>query len=190
MSDLRGQVTRLLDRLRDGDRGVIDDLLPIVYGQLKVIARGQLKGERGSHTLNTTALVHEAYLKLIDQNKVNWQDRAHFMAVAALSMRRILIDYARSRLAEKRGGGEQLVTLSEELHGRDTRIEDLVALDESLVLLQSVDERQAEIVQYHFFGGLTHQEISEVMKISIATVQREWRVARAWLSQRLKGDDS
>ncbi|MBU0984300.1 MAG: sigma-70 family RNA polymerase sigma factor [candidate division Zixibacteria bacterium] len=181
-------ITAMLLRLQDGDRAVVDALLPLVYGHLKSLAHRQLRGERAGHTLNTTALVHEAYLKMVDQKRVSWQNRAHFLALASQAMRRILIDYARGRLAEKRGGGEPVVTLSEEIHGGVSRAEELIDLDEALIALAALDERQSRIVELQFFGGLTQEEIGEVMKVSVATVGREWRMARAWLSRRLKGD--
>lgn len=187
MADAPGQITVLLQRLREGDRSVIDALLPVVYGHLKSLAHRQLRGERAGHTLNTTALVHEAYLKLVGQAEVEWQNRVHFLAVAAQAMRRILVDYARARLAEKRGGGMAVITLNEELHGEYARPEELVALDEALTRLKALDGRQAAVVEYHFFGGLTHQEIAEVMGISEPTVRRDWRAARAWLGVQLRG---
>ena len=168
-----------------GDSSAVDALLPLVYDQLRMMARRQLSGERKDHTLNATALVHEAYLKLVVQDQVNWQNRAHFFAIAAQAMRRILINYAKSRLAEKRGSGQPLVTLNEEVVSKESRAEDLVALDEALKSLKDIDERQSKIVEFKFFGGLTHEEIAEVMNISPATVKRDWRLARAWLSRTL-----
>jgi RNA polymerase sigma factor (TIGR02999 family) len=187
MADAPGQITVLLQRLRDGDRSVIDALMPVVYGHLKSLAHRQLRGERAGHTLNTTALVHEAYLKLVGQVEVEWQNRVHFLAVAAQAMRRRLVDYARARLAEKRGGGVAVITLNEELHGEYAQPEELVALDEALTRLKALDGRQAAVVEYHFFGGLTHQEIAEVMGMSEPTVRRDWRAARAWLGVQLRG---
>ncbi len=181
-------VTVLLKRVANGDQSALDELLPAVYNELKGRAHGQLRRERQGHTINTTALVHEAYLKLVDQDNVDWQNRVHFLAVASQAMRRILIDYARARLAEKRGGGQPVVTLNEELHSGDSSAEQLIELDKALQLLESIDQTQSRIVDYHFFGGLTHREIGEVLGISIATVGREWRLARAWLSRQL-GDN-
>lgn len=178
----------MLHRLGDGDPQIIDRLLPIVYQQLKSLAHRRLWAERAGHTLNTTALVHEAYIKLVGQNGVRWSNRAHFMAIASQAMRRILIDYARARQADKRGGGEALVTLNEDLHGMPSRAEELILLDKALQDLKTIDERQAQIVTYHFFGGLTHEEIGEVIGVSVATVRREWRSARAWLGTKLRSN--
>jgi RNA polymerase sigma factor (TIGR02999 family) len=160
--------------------------MPAVYEHLKLVAHRQLRGERDGHTLNTTALVHEAYLKLVGQSEASWQNRVHFMAVAAQAMRRILVDYARARLAEKRGGGIAAITLNEELHGEYSRPEELVMLDEALVRLKVLDERQAAVVEYHFFGGLTYAEIAGLLGTSEPTVQRDWRAARAWLGTQLR----
>jgi RNA polymerase sigma factor (TIGR02999 family) len=181
------EITALLDKVRVGDRAALDVLIPLIYGHLKSLAHRQLRDERDGHTLNTTALVHEAYTKLVDIKHVDWKNRAHFMAVAAQSMRRILIDYARARLAEKRGGNEVLVTLQEDEHGQKMRSAELVALDDALTRLKKLDERQFQIVEFHFFGGLTYDEIAEVLSVSEVTVRRDWRMARAWLSQQLGG---
>jgi RNA polymerase sigma factor (TIGR02999 family) len=178
-------VTALLQRLAEGDRAAYDDLLPAVYAELKVRAHGQLKRERAGHTINTTALVHEAFIKLVDQNDAHWKNRAHFLAVASQAMRRILIDYARARVAEKRGGGQPLVTFNDELHQGDHNAEQLIELDLALQELEKLDKTQSQIVDYHFFGGLTYDEIAEVLGVSVATVGREWRLARAWLSKAL-----
>ena len=159
--------------------------MPLIYQRLKVVAQAQLNRERADHTLNATALVHEAYLKLVDQDEVSWQNRAHFLAIASQAMRRILIDYARSRMADKRGGGQAVVTFTDEMAGRQAKVEDLVALDQALGRLEKMDPRQCQVVIYHFFGGLTHKEIAELLKVSEVTVQREWRYARAWLSKQL-----
>jgi len=180
------QITQLLGQLIDGDRSVVDAILPLVYDELRRMAQGQLKGERPDHTLNATALVHEAYLKLVNQNQVNWQNRAHFLAIAAQAMRRILISYARSRMAEKRGSGEPAVTFNDEVMGKEAKAGELVALDEALVKLQSISERQCRVVELRFFGGLTEPEIAEAIGISVPTVKRDWRVARAWLSRELE----
>ncbi len=129
--------------------------------------------------------MHEAYLKLVDQNRVNWQNRAHFFAIAAQSMRRVLINYAHKRKAQKRGGGQVIVTFVEESVPRETRAEELLALDEALSRLAKMNERQSKVVEYWFFGGLTHEEIAEVLGVSLPTVRRDWRLARAWLSREL-----
>jgi RNA polymerase sigma factor (TIGR02999 family) len=178
-------ITQILGRIKSGDPSLLDDLLPMVYDPLKILALKQLQAERSDHTLNATALVHEAYLKLVDQRSVTWQNRAHFFAVAAQAMRRILIDYARGRMAEKRGGGQAVVTFNEEAMARTARADDLVALDDALVKLAELDERQARIVEFKFFGGLKHEEIAEVLGVSVHTVHRDWRFARAWLGREL-----
>lgn len=182
MSDQNTHITLLLEQIAGGDKSAVDSLLPLVYQELRKLAQHQLKGERPNHTLNATGLVHEAYLKLIDQREVAWQNRAHFMAIAAQAMRRILIDYARRRIADKRGGNVALVTYDEELHSREARAEEIVALDIALEQLKRRSARQAQIVEYQFFGGLTHEEIAEVLGVSIPTVRRDWRMAKAWLT--------
>ncbi|MDQ7065988.1 MAG: ECF-type sigma factor [candidate division KSB1 bacterium] len=180
------EITLLLRELREGDTGVVDRLMPLVYETLQAIARRQLRRERRYHTLDTTALVHEAYLKLVDQKRVEWQNRAHFFAIAAQAMRRILINYARKRLAEKRGGGQPLATFNEQSMLRETRAEELLALDEALAALAHMHERQARVVEYRFFGGLTHEEIAHVLGVSVPTVRRDWRLARAYLTRELR----
>lgn len=179
-------ITLMLGQLSEGNREVVDKLLPLVYEELRRLAHGQLRGERADHTLNATALVHEAYLKLVDQDRVNWQNRAHFFAIAAQSMRRILINYAESRRAQKRGGGQAVATFSDELMGRETKAEELIELDEALKRLQELNERQSKVVEYRFFGGLSQEEIAEVLGVSVPTVKRDWRVAKAWLSRELR----
>jgi RNA polymerase sigma factor (TIGR02999 family) len=141
--------------------------------------------ERKDHTLNATALVHEVYFKLVDQTRVNWQNRAHFFAIASQAMRRILINYAYQHKAQKRGGENVIVTFVEENVMRETRPEELIALDEALKQLQKISDRQSKIIEYWFFVGLTHEEIAEVLGISVPTVRRDWRLARAWLSREL-----
>jgi RNA polymerase sigma factor (TIGR02999 family) len=185
----QAEITQMLGRLQGGDPLLLEALFPLLYDPLKVMALKQLRGERSDHTLNATALVHEAYLKLVDQRSVSWQNRAHFFAVAAQAMRRILIDYARGRMAEKRGGGQPLVTFNEEAMARTARADELVALDEAMVRLAGLDPRQAKVVEYKFFGGLKHEEIAEVLGVSIQTVHRDWRFARAWLGRELGHDD-
>jgi len=181
-------ITELLAELSGGNRTVVDALMPRVYEELRTLARRQLRGERAGRTLNTTALVHEAYLKLVNQNQVTWQNRAHFFSLAALAMRRILINYAHRRMAEKRGGGQAVATFEEGDVVRETRAEELVALDEALARLEQFNERQSQVVTYRFFGGLTQEEIAEVLNVSVPTVRRDWRLARAWLSRELKRD--
>jgi RNA polymerase sigma factor (TIGR02999 family) len=181
-------VTALLADLRAGDPGAVDAILPHVYTELQDMAHRQLRGERDGHTLNTTALVHEAYLKLVRQDRADWQNRAHFLGVAALAMRRILINYAKKRRAEKRGGNAVLATLEEDRMGQVTRTDDLLALDEALDRLAERSERQAKVVEMAFFGGLTQPEIAEAIGVSEITVRRDWRVAKAWLTQALRDD--
>lgn len=178
-------ITRLLLNLDGSNKTLVDELFPLVYQELRKLAQRQLRGERPNHTLNTTALVHEAYFKLIDQKQVNWQNRAHFFAIAAQAMRRILINYANNRLAQKRGSGEPLVTFEEKSMIREARAFELVALDEALTELSTLNERLGRVVEYRFFGGLTQEEIAEVLGISVPTVRRDWRLARAWLSREL-----
>jgi RNA polymerase sigma factor (TIGR02999 family) len=149
------------------------------------MAGRQLRKERPDHTLNATALVHEAYLKLVDQKKVNWQNRAHFFGIASLAMRRILINYAQMHIAEKRGGNNILVTFDDSATPRETRAEELIVLDEALQRLEQFNKRQAKVVEYRFFGGLTQEEIAAVLDVSVPTVRRDWRLARAWLSREL-----
>jgi RNA polymerase sigma factor (TIGR02999 family) len=182
------EITNLLADLSGGNRDVVDAILPRVYDELQALARGQLRGERAGHTLNTTALVHEAYLKLVRQDRVTWQNRAHFFAIAATAMRRILINYAHKRNAEKRGGGEALATFEDGMAPRSTNADELLALDTALAGLAERDERQSKVVEYRFFGGLTHEEIAEVLGVSVPTVGRDWRFARAWLSRELADD--
>ncbi len=162
--------------------------MPRVYDQLHVLAHRQLRKERGNHTFNTTALVHEAYLKLVDQDQASLQNRAHFFAIAALAMRRILINYANKKNAEKRGGGVIRTTFDEGRVVREGKTDELLALDEALDRLQEMNERQSLVVTYRFFGGLTQQEIAEVLDVSVPTVRRDWRLARAWLSREMRVD--
>lgn len=178
--------TALLDDLTGGNRTVVDVLLPRVYDELRDLAHRKLRGERAGHTLNTTALVHEAYEKLVQQDRMTWQNRAHFMGVAALSMRRILINYAHKRNAQKRGGGEPVATFEDGMAPRDVHADDLIDLDDALKRLEALNERQSKVVTYRFFGGLTQKEIAEVLGVSEPTVRRDWRLARAWLSRELK----
>lgn len=185
MQTHHNQITQLLLDLSGGNRAAVDALMPLVYEELRQLAHRQLRRERQGHTLNTTALVHEAYLKLIDQQRVNWQNRAHFFALAAQAMRRILINYANNRLAQKRGGGQFLVTFNEQSVVQEARAEELVALDEALSTLAKLNARQSQVVEFQFFGGLRHEEIAEVLGVSVPTVRRDWRLARAWLSREL-----
>lgn len=182
----QSKTTMLLCELSAGNHGVVDELMRRVYNELRRIAERHLRKERAGHTLNATALVHEAYIKLIDQSRVTWQNRAHFMVLASRAMRRILINYAESRRALKRGGGQKVVTLFEEQVAVDVRIEELLVLDELLTELSRTNERAGRIVEAKFFGGLTQEEIAEALGLSERTVSREWRFARAWLKLQMK----
>ena len=176
--------TVLLRRWSDGDRSALDELLPLVYDELRRLARSYLRRERAEHTLESTALVHEAYLRLIDQN-ASWQSRAHFFGVAAQMMRRILVDHARARQAAKRGDGLR-VTLDEGMAIAEARNLDVLVLDRALENLTKLDERQAKVVELRFFAGLSVEETAEVMSTSPATVKREGTMAKAWLSREMQ----
>lgn len=178
-------VTRLLNEADGDPRAILDRVAPLVYDELHRLAHHYLRHERSDHTLSTTALVHEAYLNLVDQSRVQWQNRAHFMAVAAQSMRRVLIGYARSRGAQKRGGGWHRLDLTGALEMAPQESEAVIALDEALTRLEAFDERLVRVVEYRFFGGLTHEESAEVLGVSTRTVKRDWQVARAWLYREL-----
>jgi len=179
-------MTDLLAAWSDGDREALDRLLPLVERELHRLAHHYMSRERPDHTLQTSALVNEAYLKLVDQTRVRWQNRAHFFAIAAQTMRRILIDHARRRRYDKRGGGARPLPLDEAAHITDERAAELVALDDALKLLQDVDERKARVVELRYFGGLSIEEVSEVLKVSPDTVGREWRRARAFLLREME----
>ena len=169
-----------------GDRQVAEDFMPLVYDDLRRQAHRFLRRERVNHTLQTTGLVHEAYIRLIDQKHVTWQNRAHFFGIASQMMRRILVNYAVERSREKRGGGAPRITLSEAIPGSCNENEnELIALDQALVRLEKLDERQARIVEMKYFTGLTIEETAEVLSISPATVKREWTMAKAWLRAEL-----
>jgi RNA polymerase sigma factor (TIGR02999 family) len=182
-------VTQLLINWRNGDKAALDQLTPLVYEELRRLARGFMGKERPNHTLQTSALINEAYLKLVDQDETNWQNRAHFFAVAAQIMRHILVDHARSYDYEKRGAGAQRVDLDEGKVFSEERAGELVALDEALTDLATVDPRKSRIVELRFFGGLNIDETAEVMQLSPTTVQREWRAAKAWLQRFIKGEN-
>jgi RNA polymerase sigma factor (TIGR02999 family) len=179
-------VTELLAELTGGNQAIVNALLPLIYDELHRMAQNQLQRERKDHTLNATALVHEAYLKLVDQSRVSWQNRAHFLGVAAQAMRRILINYAQQRRAQKRGGDLVATTFDEDLFPDEGRADRLIDLDEALERLKALNERQATVVECRFFGGLTHEEAAEVLGVSVPTVRRDWRLARAWLVRELE----
>jgi RNA polymerase sigma factor (TIGR02999 family) len=178
-------VTQLLGQLSGGNRAAVDQLLPLVYAELRRIAGGQLRRERPGHTLQATALVHEAYLQLVDQHSVSWQSRAHFMGVAAQVMRYVLLDYAKQHAAAKRGGNVHKLSLDEGAVLSVDSVSELVTLDEALTHLSELDPQQAKVVELRFYGGLTVEETAEALCISTATVKREWSMARAWLRKQL-----
>lgn len=179
------EVTLLLKAWSVGDEAALEKLTPLVYQQLHNIARRYMAGERPGHTLQTTALVNEAYLRLVDSRKVNWQDRAHFFAVSAQLMRRILIDFARSRGYLKRGGAVPHISLDETPSVCNEPDVNLVALDDALKALSEVDERKSKVVELRFFGGLNVEETAEVLRVSTDTVIRDWRLAKIWLLREL-----
>jgi RNA polymerase sigma factor (TIGR02999 family) len=181
-------VTKLLLEWGHGSSVARDELMPLVYEELRRLAGARLRDERADHTLQATAIVHEAYLRLVDQRRVRWRNRAHFFAIAARMIRRILVDHARRRQAGKRGGGRVRVTMDEEWAGIAERDLDLVALDEALRELAELDPELARLVEMRFFGGLTIEETAAALEISPATVKREWAAARAWLRRRIGGD--
>lgn len=178
-------VTQLLSDLQGGRSSAAEELLPLVYQELRRIAAAYMRRERANHTLQATALVHEAFLQLVDQTRVDWKNRAHFFGVAAQLMRRILVEHARTRGAQKRGGSAAKLSLEEAINYFPQKDLTLLALDDSLKELEKLDERQSRIVELRFFGGLTTEETSEVMGVSTATVEREWRSAKAWLHSQL-----
>lgn len=180
------EVTKMLIKVSEGNKEVVNSLFPVIYNELQKIAQNQLNHERKGHTINATSLVHEAYFKLIDQKYVTWQNRAHFFGIASQAMRRILINYAVSRSAQKRGGGMADITLAENLGEDFIKPDELIDLDEALEKLEQINERQCRIIEYWFFVGLTHEEIAEVLNKSLPTVRRDWRLARAWLTRELK----
>jgi RNA polymerase sigma factor (TIGR02999 family) len=182
----RDNITKLLIDFGKGDRAALDEMLPLVYSELKRLASYYLSQERSGHTLQTTALVHEAYMRLVNQQNVDWKNRAQFLGVAAEMMRRILVNHARDRAAAKRGGGAKKVSLSLADVGGETDI-DLIALDQALTEFADLDARKSRIVELKFFGGLTIEEIGEVLGISHGTVERELMLARAWLYRALSG---
>ena len=182
-------VTLLLSQLTEGNQEAAERLIPLVYDELKRLARSYMRRERQDHTLQTTALVHEAYLKLVRQQSTNWQGRSHFFGIAAQLMRRILIDHARAHLRAKRGGAHVVLPLNEALAFSPEHSEDLLKLDEALQRLSKLDRRQGQIVELRFFGGLSVEETAEFLDISPKTVKRDWAVAKAWLHAELRSAD-
>ena|SRR5581483_1712469 len=179
------EVTRLLLAWGDGDQAALDQLMPAVYDELRRLAHYHLQRERRGHTLQTSALVNEAYLRLIDQHRVEWQNRAHFFGIASQLMRRILVDHARSRHVAKRGGGARHVPLDEAIVVSAQRAADVLALDEALTALAAIDQRKSRIVEMRFFGGLSIAETAEVLAVSPGTIMRDWTLAKAWLHREI-----
>lgn len=184
---MSGQITELLQAARDGDREAFDALFPHVYDTLRRIAGARMRAERRDHTLAPTALVHEAYLKLVGLERIQWQNRAQFYAIAARAMRQILVDHALKRHARKRGGERVRVTLDETMRVAGPRPHEVLALEEALARLERADERRARVVVCRFFGGMEVTEIAEALGVSQATVKRDWAAARAWLNRELRG---
>jgi RNA polymerase sigma-70 factor, ECF subfamily len=184
-SPLSLEFTDLLLAWREGEQDALDKLVPFIYEELRRLAHGYMRSQSKGHLLQTTALVHEAYLRLLDSSKVNWQNRAHFLAICAQLMRRILVDYARSRRYLKRGGRADIISL-QEIHGASTaRDPDLIQLDDALQVLAAVDARKSQVVELRFFGGLTEEETAEVMGVSVDTVSRDWKFAKTWLAREM-----
>jgi len=184
---MAGEVTRLLTDLGRGGRAAADRLLPLLYEELRQIAHRRLRGERPNHTLNTTALVHEAYVKLVGLDRIAWQNRAHFLAIAAQAMRRVLVDYAVGRNTRKRGGLRQRVPLDEATITAGEPADHVVALDAALRRLESVNPRLSRLVECRYFGGMSIEETGQALQLSPATIKRQWNVARAWLNRELQG---
>ncbi len=188
-NDSPPQITQLLRAWHDGDQAALAQLTPLVYGELQRLAHGYLRGERAGHTLQTTALINEAYLRLFDWQHVEWQDRAHFIAIAAQMMRRVLVDFARARHYAKRGGQARQVEFDGAVIAAQQRDTELLALDDALQLLGEGDPRKCRIVELRYFGGLSVDETAEALQLSRRTVLREWKLARAWLYRELRAKD-
>ncbi|HEV8130475.1 MAG TPA: sigma-70 family RNA polymerase sigma factor [Acidobacteriota bacterium] len=189
MSSSSKGITELLVAWGNGDRGALDQLTPLVYDELHRLAHQYMRRERPGHTLQTSALLNEAFVRLVDQRDVQWRNRAHFFGIAAQMMRRILVDYARGRHYAKRGGGGQRVSLDEAMLASEARAAEVVALDEALTALSDVDQRKSQIVELRFFGGLSIEEAAEVLGVSPGTVKRDWTLAKAWLHRRISKQD-
>ena len=184
---MASNITQLLNDYQSGKKDALDELFPLVYGELRKLAASRMRSERGDHTLQPTALVHEAYMRLIEQHSTDWHNRAHFFGLAAEMMRRILVNHAVSHNAEKRFGNQTRLALDEIVDFTKGSDVNLVALDDALNTLAEFDPKQAKIVELKFFGGLTNEEIAEVTGVSDSTVKREWRIAKAWLHDQIKG---
>ena len=185
---MAGEVTGLLLAWSAGDEAALQRLIPVVYDELRRLARAYMRRERAGHTLQTTAVIHEAYQKLVEAPRVRWQDRAHFLAISAQLMRRVLVDHARSRRYQKRGGNIHLVPLEAAATVHRDQGRDIIAVDDALGALNAIDPRKAQIVELRFFGGLTVQETAEVLKVSPDTVMRDWKLAKVWLLRELSGE--
>jgi RNA polymerase sigma factor (TIGR02999 family) len=183
-----GDVTELLRAWSDGDDGALERLVPLMEAELRRLARGYMGRERQEHTLQTTALVNEAFVRLTDARQVRWQDRAHFLGISARLMRRVLVDHARRRGYQKRGGGAQRVTLHEGLAASPDPAFDVLALDRALEVLEKDDPRKSRIVELRFFGGLSVEETAQLLRVSPDTVKRDWRLAKLWLLRELEGN--
>lgn len=181
------EVTRILGQMADGDPAAMERLLPLVYEELRELARREMRREREGHTLGATAVVHEAYLRLAELDRITWEGRAHFFGAAAMAMRRVLISYARSRNAQKRGAGAVPVPIEDVVLAARERPEEILALDEALTRLEEVNSRQARVVECRFFAGMNIDETAAALGISNATVRRDWALARAWLNRELGG---
>lgn len=179
------QITQLLVEWGGGNQSALENLIPLVYDELHRIAKRYMRQQSAGHTFQTTELIHEAYLKLAKQDDQNWQNRAHFFGVAAQAMRHILVDYARSKQSQKRGGWQEKVTLDEKAAISIQRSEEMLSLDEALNRLAELDERKSRVVELKYFGGLTNEEVAEVLKVSPETVKRDWKFSRTWLLREL-----
>lgn len=188
--DAQHEVTQILNDWSGGDPKAQERLMPYVYDELRRLARSFLAQERGDHTLQPTALVHEAYVRLVDQTRVNWQNRAHFYGIASRMMRRVLVDHARAHAAEKRGGGAIRLSIDDVQVPLEQRAADFVALDEALERLSQFDERKAKVVEMRFFGGLNDEEIAEFLGVTTRTVLRDWKKARLWLYRELSTEQA
>jgi len=189
MSSSSQEITELLVAWGAGDRAALDKLTPLVYDELHRLAHQYMRRERPGHTLQTSALLNEAFVRLVDQRDVQWRNRAHFFGIAAQMMRRILVDYARSRHYAKRGGGGQRVSLDEAALVSKSRAAEVIELDDALTALADVDQRKSQIVELRFFGGLSIEEAAEVLGVSPGTVMRDWTLAKAWLHRRISKQD-
>ena len=190
MSDqpLPTEVTVLLAKARSGDSSALADVFPLIYDELRRLAKQQLQREPDGHTLSPTALVHEAYMRLIDYSRMEWQGRAHFMAVASTAMRRILVDHARGHRSEKRGGMLKRISIDDVELGAEDRAELLIAIDDALGRLKEIDARQAQVVECRFFGGMTEEETAEALGIGLRTAKRDWAKAKSWLHREIAAE--